>query len=68
MRKMGEGAFNETRSDRKCRECPKYAGRQRWCPVKASCRPPESRVCRYGLVLINAAAQAARRLRHGQAS
>ena len=68
MRKIAEGAFDDTRSNRKCGECPKYARKTRWCPVKASCRQPDARVCRYGLVLIGAAAQRGRRNRHGQGS
>lgn len=64
LRKLADGAFDDTRSDRRCRECPRYSGRQRWCPVKACCRAPDARVCRYGLVLLNAAAQAKRRAGH----
>lgn len=67
MRRLGGGAFEETRSDRRCRECPKHAGEQRWCPVKACCRMPDAKVCRYGL-LLNAKAQAKRRAGRGQAA
>ena len=50
MRKLDD-AFSGTRSDRRCRECPKYDP-VHWCPVQAAMRPPDAPACRYGLVLI----------------
>ena len=61
LRKFDGDALDETRSDHRCGECPKFAGKTRWCPYKATCRQPDMRVCRYGLVLINAKGAAERR-------
>lgn len=63
VRKM-VGAFDDTSSGHRCRECPRYSVGQRWCPVRACFRAPDARVCRYGLVLLNAAALAERRAGH----
>ena len=44
-----------------CRDCPRCNAGRRWCPLRASLVNPRSKPCRYGLVLIRAAKQAARR-------
>ena len=68
MRSLGPDALDETRSDRRCRECPKYGKGHRWCPLKACMRSPDARVCKYGLLLLNAAALAERRAGNAKAS
>ena len=51
VRKLAD-AFSEMRSGHVCRECPKYSTKTRWCPVKATCRPPDALACQYGLSLL----------------
>lgn len=50
-------AFAETHARRKCKSCPKYDAGRVWCPLKAVSRPPESPLCKYGVVLVGATLQ-----------
>ena len=56
VRRMTGDVFAPTRSRHHCLECPKYGGpATQWCPAGAMTRPPQTPLCRYGLVLFNAA-------------